>query len=679
MPGRAADQDERARHESAAEHAVELADAGAHARHRLGLDLGERDRPHRLARAPWPPGGRGRALLLDERVPLAAAGAAAVPLGALVPAGGAGEEGAGAGHPARLSARVDGFAPPAQDLFPSVCRRRLHRLGGAARATCGRRGVRGAGHRDQRPRRRAVRAHRGGRGARRRGRAARDLRLAGAPGAAAVARHPALHRDHPGDGRRRASAGGGAAGGGAAARGARARGPQRELRPARAAPGLRAGRDRLARTRRSLCTVQLARKFAPLARRRGLAPLAEGLGHRGRRGAPGAPRRAHLRARVLRALPAPVRARRHRGRRARHAPRAAAAPARRSPPSASPRPSARTCPRFPTTRACTCSATTAAGRCTWASRCPCARAREPTSAPPPAGPSAPRSWTTGPPTRSWARSCSRTGSSRSGSRPGNRKLKRTDRHVFLRCRLDIPYPVLEVARRPRRGPCRERGPARQQGARHRARRPAHLALPAAPLRPQAAPAREPVGLRADGPLRLALPRRPRPERLPAPARPRARRSSTGRSRAGACWARSTPRIAEASAEQRYERAAALLRRRGRIAWVLERLEGILRATHAAPRLDARPASRQGALRRVLDRARAARGLGPAARATPSWSSAPAPRWSGSAARSARRCRRRRWTSCGSSGAGSRSNEPHELPLDPAPDPGDLSSFVAAAA
>src|SRR6188474_209226 len=27
-----------------------------------------------------------------------------------------------------------------------------------------------------------------------------------------------------------------------------------------------------------LCTVQLARKFAPLARRRGLAPLAEGLG-----------------------------------------------------------------------------------------------------------------------------------------------------------------------------------------------------------------------------------------------------------------------------------------------------------------------------------------------------------------------------------------------------------------
>jgi hypothetical protein len=41
---------------------------------------------------------------------------------------------------------------------------------------------------------------------------------------------------------------------------------------------------------------------------------------------------------------------------------------------------------------------------------------------------------------------------------------------------------------------------------------------------------------------------------------------------------------EASQEHRYERAAALLRRRERLAWVLERLEGVLRATHAAPRL-----------------------------------------------------------------------------------------------
>jgi DNA polymerase-3 subunit epsilon len=44
------------------------------------------------------------------------------------------------------------------------------------------------------------------------------------------------------------------------------------------------------------------------------------------------------------------------------------------------------------------------------------------------------------------------------------------------------------------------------------------------------------------------------------------------------------RMREASDEHRYERAAALLRRRERLAWVLERLDGVLRAIHAAPRL-----------------------------------------------------------------------------------------------
>jgi excinuclease UvrABC nuclease subunit len=43
-------------------------------------------------------------------------------------------------------------------------------------------------------------------------------------------------------------------------------------------------------------------------------------------------------------------------------------------------------------------------------------------------------------------------------------------------------------------------------------------------------------------------------------------------------------MTEASADRRYERAAALLRRRDRLAWLLERLEGVLRATHTEPRL-----------------------------------------------------------------------------------------------
>jgi hypothetical protein len=44
------------------------------------------------------------------------------------------------------------------------------------------------------------------------------------------------------------------------------------------------------------------------------------------------------------------------------------------------------------------------------------------------------------------------------------------------------------------------------------------------------------------------------------------------------------RMREAAEAERYERAAALLRRRERLAWVLERLDGMLRATHTAPRL-----------------------------------------------------------------------------------------------
>ena len=44
------------------------------------------------------------------------------------------------------------------------------------------------------------------------------------------------------------------------------------------------------------------------------------------------------------------------------------------------------------------------------------------------------------------------------------------------------------------------------------------------------------------------------------------------------------RMREASDAQLFERAAALLRRKERLAWVLERLDGMLRATHSAPQL-----------------------------------------------------------------------------------------------
>ena len=200
-----------------------------------------------------------------------------------------------------------------------------------------------------------------------------------------------------GDGRRRAAARGGAARAGRPARGAGAGGAQRALRPSRAAPGVRArGLDWPAPP--VLCTVALARRFAPLVRKRGLASLADSLGievdevHR-------ALPDALTCARVFCALvPAAVRQRRHGGRRARPA---ALAPARRARPSPAERDPAATsgptCRRCPTTRASTSSATSAArplyvGKSVSlriARAGPLLRARR-------AGPSGRRSWTTGP-------------------------------------------------------------------------------------------------------------------------------------------------------------------------------------------------------------------------------------------------------------------------------------------
>ena len=68
---------------------------------------------------------------------------------------------------------------------------------------------------------------------------------------------------------------------------------------------------------------------------------------------------------------------------------------------------------------------------------------------------------------------------------GNKALKRTDRYCYLRCRLDIPYPVLEVASEPAPGHAVNVGPLGCRALAARAGRPAHLALPAAPLRAQA--------------------------------------------------------------------------------------------------------------------------------------------------------------------------------------------------
>jgi DNA polymerase-3 subunit epsilon len=166
---------------------------------------------------------------------------------------------------------------------------------------------------------------------------------------------------------------------------------------------------------------------------------------------------------------------------------------------------------------------------------------------------------------------------------GNRKLKRSDGYVYLRCRLDIPFPVLEVSPEPAGGHAVNVGPllgrtlaselADQLTSLYRLRhcgRSLHLREhPSAygQMGRCCSPCLgdlDPNAYRRQLDSALAL--------------------FDGTDGAGRLVAEIERQMSEASAERRYERAAALLRRRDRLGWLLERLEGVLRATHSAPRL-----------------------------------------------------------------------------------------------
>ena len=425
-----------------------------------------------------------------------------------------------------------------------------------------------------------------------------------------------------------------------------------------------------------LCTVQLARKFAPLARRRGLAPLAEGLGievDEVHRALPDAltcarvfcalfPRLCAHAATVADALDM-LRSRR----RARKT-----EPAERIPPSE--RPDLSTLPDDPGVYVFRDDR----GRPLYVGKSVSLRSRARAHFCAPAG------WTERAEIVDYRPTNSELGALVLENRlikewqpAGNRKLKRTDRHVFLRCRLDIPYPVLEVAGAPAGGHAVNVGPlgskalatelADQLTSLYRLRhcgRKLHLREnPSAygQMGRCVSPCLgdlDPNAYRRQLDLALGIFDGPEP--------------------GGRLLDEIDARIAEASAEQRYERAAALLRRRGRIAWVLERLEGILRATHAAPRLmlARHPVKERfdafwivrgrlvdwGPLpghTELVERTGAAlERLGGSKRAPVPAAEVDELRivWG--------------WLA---------DNEPHELPLDPAPEPGDLRSFVAAAA
>jgi DNA polymerase III subunit epsilon len=168
--------------------------------------------------------------------------------------------------------------------------------------------------------------------------------------------------------------------------------------------------------------------------------------------------------------------------------------------------------------------------------------------------------------------------------PGNVRGKtEPDGYVYLRCRLDIPFPILEVAREPAAGhavcvgPVRGRAAAAELveqlnslfGLRHCGRTLPHREHPSAYGQ---------MG-RCLSPCLHDLDPNLYRERLDA-----ALNLFVGRDGGRALLERVDEQTREASAERRYERAAWLQRRRKRLEALLERLGGVLRATHTGARL-----------------------------------------------------------------------------------------------
>src|SRR4051812_37537865 len=168
--------------------------------------------------------------------------------------------------------------------------------------------------------------------------------------------------------------------------------------------------------------------------------------------------------------------------------------------------------------------------------------------------------------------------------PGNTRGKQEpDGYVYIRCRLDISFPILEVAREPAPGHAVCVGPVRGRAA-------------AAELVEQL---NSLFGLRHCG---RTLPRREHPSAYGQMGRclspclrdldpnlyrehlDSALKLFVGREGGQALLARVDAQIAEASAARRYERAAWLQRRRERIESLLGRLGPVMRAIHTGARL-----------------------------------------------------------------------------------------------
>jgi DNA polymerase-3 subunit epsilon len=168
--------------------------------------------------------------------------------------------------------------------------------------------------------------------------------------------------------------------------------------------------------------------------------------------------------------------------------------------------------------------------------------------------------------------------------PGNERLKHDDQWVYLRCRLDIVYPILEIAPEPAPG----------------------LAVNVGPLRGRFAAAELVEQLQSLFALRhcgRGMKRREHPSAYGQMGRclspclgdldPNAYRRRldealalfTGDGDGGrALLSHLDGEVRAAAAQERFERAGWLRRRRVRLAELLERLGGAVAATHARPRL-----------------------------------------------------------------------------------------------
>jgi DNA polymerase-3 subunit epsilon len=169
--------------------------------------------------------------------------------------------------------------------------------------------------------------------------------------------------------------------------------------------------------------------------------------------------------------------------------------------------------------------------------------------------------------------------------PGNRALKRTHGYVYVRCRLDIAFPVLEVAPDPAPGLAINVGPLRGRSAaqelvdqlnslfelRHCGR--------SLKLREHASVYGQMGRCLSPclGDLDPNLYRR----RLDAALAPFVESRGDGGER---LLSLIEERLRAAADARHYERAAVLLRRRDRMAVLVDRLGGLLQATHARTRL-----------------------------------------------------------------------------------------------